>query len=34
MDMEELSEISPRATRVERKVLLQTIQDINAASQV
>ena len=32
--MEELSEISPRASRVERKLLLQTIRDINAASQV
>lgn len=34
MDLEELHEISPNRTRVERKLLLQMIEDIQAVAQV
>ena len=34
MELEELCEISPASTRVERKMLLRTIQDIETVSQV
>ena len=34
MNLTELGEISPASTRVERKMLLRTIQDIETASQV
>ena len=34
MDLEEVGEISPSSTRVERKMLLRAIQDIETLSQV
>ena len=34
IDMDELREISPKRTRVEYKLLLQMIRNIEAASQV